>query len=217
MKDLVFFIPAQTTNKYHELGDLAPFGDTTLLQWKISQCKSLVDSQNIFVSSASSMIKNIANDEGVNYFESEGDSIEERIIAFSSQIDEKVIIWANATSPFLGHKEDKKMYESFLENKCDLLFTVSEKQDYAFFNKQKINFKNEFINRSLIDPIYICTNGAYIFEREFAIKQKHLLDTENIYFYKLNKFKSIEIKNILDYSISKELITMFFSEALSDK
>ena len=117
----------------------------------------------------------------------------------------------------MGHQEYKKMYEAFLENKCDLLLTVSEKRDYAFFNNQKINFKNEFIDRSSIDPIYICTNGAYIFEREFAIKQKHLLDTENIYFYKLNKFKSIEIKNILDYSISKELITMFFSEALSDK
>lgn len=216
MKDLVFFIPAQTTNKYHELGDLAPFGDTTLLQWKISQCKLLVDSEKIFVSSASSRIKNIANEEGVNHSDSEGDSIEERIIFFSNQIKEKVIIWANATSPFLGHQEYKKMYEAFLENKCDLLFTVSEKQDYAFFNNQKINFKNEFIDRSLIDPIYICTNGAYIFEKEFAIKQKHLLDTENIYFYKLNKFTSIEIKNILDYSISKELITMFFSEALRD-
>jgi len=216
MKDLVFFIPAQTTNKYHELGDLAPFGDTTLLQWKISQCKLLVDSEKIFVSSASSRIKNIANEEGVNHSDSEGDSIEERIIFFSNQIKEKVIIWANATSPFLGHQEYKKMYKAFLENKCDLLFTVSEKQDYAFFNNQKINFKNEFIDRSLIDPIYICTNGAYIFEKEFAIKQKHLLDTENIYFYKLNKFTSIEIKNILDYSISKELITMFFSEALRD-
>ena len=42
MKDLVFFIPAQETNKYHKLGDLAPFGDTTLLQWKISQCKKVV-------------------------------------------------------------------------------------------------------------------------------------------------------------------------------
>ena len=31
-------IPAQETNKYHKLGDLAPFGDTTLLEWKISQC-----------------------------------------------------------------------------------------------------------------------------------------------------------------------------------
>lgn len=217
MKELVFFIPAQKKNKYHELGDLAPFGDTTLLQWKISQCKLLVDSEKIFVSSTSSRIKNIARDEGINHLESKGDSIEERIIFFSNQIKEKVIIWANVTSPFLGHQEYKKMYEAFLENKCDLLFTVSEKRDYAFFNNQKINFKNEFIERSSIDPIYICTNGAYIFEREFAMTQKHLLDTEKTYLYKLNKFRSIEIKNILDYSISKELIAMFFSEALRNK
>jgi CMP-N-acetylneuraminic acid synthetase len=116
----------------------------------------------------------------------------------------------------LGHKEYKKMYEAFLENKCDLLLTVSEKKDYAFFNNQKINFKNKFIDRSTIEPIYISTDGAYMFEREFAIKQKHLLETENISFHKLNKFTSIEIKNILDYSISKELITIFFTNSLND-
>jgi CMP-N-acetylneuraminic acid synthetase len=173
--------------------------------------------KRIFVSSASNRIKNIAKDEGVNHFESEGGDIEERIVFFANKTKSDVIIWVNATAPFLGHQDYKKMYEAFLENKCDLLLTVSEKQDYAFFNNQKINFKKEFIDRSSIDPIYICTNGAYIFEREYAIKQKNLLDSENLYYYKLNKFTSIEIKNILDYSISKELITMFFSEALRDK
>ena len=216
MKELVFFIPAQEKNKYHELGDIAPFGDTTLLQWKISQCKLLVDSENIYVSSDSNRIKNIVRDEGIKHIESKGNSIEERINFFSNQIKEKIIIWANVTSPFLGHEEYKKMYEAFQGNKCELLLTVLEKKDYAFFNNQKINFKKEFIDRSVIDPVYICTNGAYIFEREFAINQKHLLDTEKTYLYKLNKFSSIEIKNILDYSISKELITMFFSEALND-
>ena len=216
MKDLVFFIPAQITNKYHELGDIAPFGDTTLLQWKISQCKLLVNGEKIFVSSSSSLIKNIAKEEGVNYIESQNDNVEERVILFSKQIKEKLIILTHVTHPFLGHHEYKKMYDAFLENKCDLLLTVSEKKDYAFFNNQKINFKNEFIDRSSIDPIYICTDGAYMFEREFAMKQKHLLETEKISFHQLNKFTSIEIKNILDYSISKELITMFFSEALRD-
>ena len=171
----------------------------------------------IFVSSTSSEIQKIAIDEGVNNFESEAGDIEERIISFSSQFRDKVIIWANSTAPFLGHHEYKKMYEVFLENKYDLVLTVSEKQDYAFFKNNKINFKNEFIDRSSIDPISICTNGAYVFESEFALKQKHLLDTEKIYFYKLDQFTSIEIKNILDYSISKELIAMFFSQALSDK
>ena len=114
MKDLVFFIPAQTTNKYHELGDLAPFGDTTLLQWKISQCKLLLDCEKIFVSSSSTVIKNIAQEEGVNYIESQNDNIEERIILFSKQIKEKLIILTHVTHPFLGHQEYKKMYEAYL-------------------------------------------------------------------------------------------------------
>jgi CMP-N-acetylneuraminic acid synthetase len=43
-------IPAQKHNKYHKMGDLAPFGDTTLLEWKISQCKEFIQPECIYVS-----------------------------------------------------------------------------------------------------------------------------------------------------------------------
>lgn len=216
MKDLVFFIPAQENNKYHKLGDIAPFGDTTLLQWKISQCKLLVEGKKIYVSSNSKKIENICLDEGVQFFRRKADSIEAQIRFFSSEIKDKVIIWTNVTAPFLGKKEYQKIYEVYSESNCDLLITVSEKQDYAFSNNHKINFGNEFTDRSKIDPIQICSNGAFVFETKFALRQKNILDTKKLFLYKLNKFTSIEIKNILDYSISRELIAMYFSETLKE-
>ena len=40
-------IPAQEKNRYHDQGDLAPFGQTTLLEWKIAQCKEFVELSQI--------------------------------------------------------------------------------------------------------------------------------------------------------------------------
>ena len=39
MNGINIIIPAQEKNKYSEYGDLVSFGETTLLEWKISQTK----------------------------------------------------------------------------------------------------------------------------------------------------------------------------------
>ena len=53
-------IPAQEKNRYHDQGDLAPFGQTTLLEWKIAQCKEFVELSQINICSDSEVIKEIA-------------------------------------------------------------------------------------------------------------------------------------------------------------
>ena len=42
-------IPALKKNRYSPKGDLASWGNTTLLEWKISQAKKINDIQNIYV------------------------------------------------------------------------------------------------------------------------------------------------------------------------
>ena len=212
MNNLVFFIPAQEENKYHKLGDLAPFGDTTLLQWKISQCKAVVNSDCIYISSHSNKIKNIAKSEGVNYIERVNTDIESELKILANSIKEGTIIWTNVTSPFLHKSEYLKMYEEFISNDCDLLISTRERKVYAFYNNKKVNFMDKFIRRNEITPINICTNGAYIFNKEYICTNKNLLDAKNIYLSTLEKLPSIEIKDILDYSISKELISLYFKK-----
>ena len=212
MKDLVFFIAAQETNKYHELGDLAPFGDTTLLQWKISQCKKIVEDDCIYISSASDKVEDICIVENINYIRRTGLNIENELKLFSNKNRESTIIWANTTAPFLGNIEFLKMYYKFIDSKCDLLVSVLEKKDYVFYNKEKVNFKGFFTDRASIDPVFIATNGAYIFNNNAVNQSNNILDTEKIYFYKLDKLSAIEIKDIIDYSISKDLISIHFNK-----
>ena len=129
----------------------------------------IVDDSNIYVSSKSKKIKNISEKEGVNYLERNGYEIESELRIFAKNIKEDVIIWTNVTSPFIGEFEYKEMYKKFTSNSCNLLISALERKDYAFYNNRKINFKSEFVNRSNIKPINICTNGAYIFSREYII------------------------------------------------
>ena len=42
-------IPASEKNKYSKKGDLSDWGDTSLLEWKISQAKKVRNIKNIFV------------------------------------------------------------------------------------------------------------------------------------------------------------------------
>ena len=108
------------------------------------------------------------------------------------------------------------MYKEFTSNDCNLLISVLEKNDYAFYDYKKINFENIFIDRTSITPIDICTNGAYIFNREYIVQTNSLLDTEKIYLSKLDKMPSVEIKDIIDYSVSKDLISLYFSNLVKN-
>jgi CMP-N-acetylneuraminic acid synthetase len=216
MKSLVFFIPAQQENKYHKLGDLAPFGDTTLLQWKISQCKKIVDNNCIYVSSSSDMVEEIVKKESVNYIKRKKVNIEDEIKLLANSIKEDVIIWTSATSPFLSEIEYMAMYSKFNTKGCDLLISTIEKKDYGFYNDIKINFNSLMVRRDEINPIYLCTNGAYILNKKFILQKENILDTDNIFLYKLDKFSAIEIKDLTDYSISKELISTYFENKLGN-
>jgi CMP-N-acetylneuraminic acid synthetase len=216
MKNVVFFIPAQQENKYHELGDLAPFGDTTLLQWKISQCKKNVDSNCIYISSSSDVIADIAKKEGVNYIKRNKIDIKEEIKLLANNIEEDTIIWTNVTSPFLCEIKYMDMYSKFNTNSCDLLASTIEKKDYAFHNGAKINFHSFTTRRDEINPIYLCTNGAYIFNKKLILRKENILDADNVFLYKLDKFSAIEIKDLTDYSISKELISTYFENMLEN-
>lgn len=216
MMDVAIFIPAQETNKYHKLGDIAPFGDTTLLNWKISQCKEFVHPSQIFVSSDSTRIKEISEKEGVNHIarESYNSPIVEQIRFFANCVDCSSILWVNVTSPFLGGGEYSSMLETFTSNKqCKLLVSTIEKHEYVFFGNNKVNFKS-LTPRSELKPVNICTNGAFLIDRESLIEGNVLDNMNEVCFYNLDTISSTEIKDIESYSIAQSLIVLYFSRLL---
>tara|TARA_Y100001970_G_scaffold29649_1_gene36729 strand:+ start:698 stop:1345 length:648 start_codon:yes stop_codon:yes gene_type:complete len=207
-------IPAQEKNRYHDQGDLAPFGQTTLLEWKIAQCKEFVELSQINICSDSEVIKEIAQKEGINYIKRKtGLSYKEMIFKSIEAVDVKDIILINTTSPFIGSKIYKNMYDEFKSKKLNSLISVEKKNEYIFFEEKKFNFKDNFTPRENVKPIYIATNGCYIFNRDFAINNEKFLSS-NPSLFPVDSFTATEIKDIKDYKIAREMITMYFQEDL---
>ncbi len=209
-------IPAQETNKYHKLGDLAPFGDTTLLEWKISQCKEFAKISQIYISSDSEKIEEIAQKEEVNFIKrkkqiSYGQIIKDTLL----EVKEEVVLWTNPTSPFLGFKDYQSMINKFTDYKnTSSIVSVYSKYDYAYYDNKRLNFSDTFIPRNEIIPVQIVTNGCYIIKKDIAI-QIDSLYTDNPFLYELDYLSSVEIKDMHIYEISKELISSYFKKDLN--
>jgi len=213
--DLVIIIPAQDTNQYHKDGDLAPFGDTTLLEWKISQCKEIISNNKIYISSDSELIKEISIQEDIGFIHRDkGMEYSDIIYSTLSSVNAEFILWTNPTSPFIGYNDYSKMInEVSLDNSISSLVSIYEKHDYVYYNNKRLNFYNKFTNRNTIKPIQIMTNGCYIIKKEKAIQLQSLYD-DSPSFYKLDYLSSIEIKDFMTYSISNELISSYFKREL---
>lgn len=214
--DLAVVIPAIDNNRYNKFGDLALFGDTTLLEWKISQCKEFIDESLIYITSNCQAIKEIAKKENVHYIERGKDTEYASILVNTvQQITQSSIMWTNPTSPFLGYNDYKKMIEQYMNlSKHDSLISVREKKDFAIFKNKRLNFAEQLSSREDIEPIYILTNGCYIMSKEDIITRKSLYG-ESPFLYKLGTLSSIEIKDLDSYEISKELISSYFRRDLN--
>ena len=207
-------IPAQEKNRYHEQGDLAPFGQTTLLEWKIAQCKEFAELSQINICSDSEIIKEIAQKEGLNYIKRKaGLSYKEMLFKSVEAIDVKDVILINTTSPFIGSKIYKDMYNEYKSKKLNSLISVEKKKEYIFFDEEKFNFNDNFTPRENVKPIYIATNGCYIFNRDLALDHQKFL-SNNPSLFEVDSFTATEIKDIKDYKIAREMITIYFQEDL---
>ena len=190
-------IPASEKNKYSKKGDLSNWGDTSLLEWKISQAKKIKNIKNIYVTTKSKIIKNIALDSGVLVIgRNNKDDLKNLYKHTAKKISSDYILWLNCTFPFLSEKTINKFLNSFKKKgkKSDSAFMYFLEKEYFYKNLNPINFsfKNMIIERNKITPLKKISNGAFIF------KKKSILNDDNFgsepFFYKIDWFNSLEIK-----------------------
>ena len=208
-------IPAQGKNQYHELGDLSTFGGTTLLEWKISQCKDFIKTSEIYVSSSSLKIKEVCQREGVNFIERmQGDDYKDMLNLSLKIIPTNTVIVLNSTSPFMGGVVVRQMYKNFLELNLGYLTSVQKKYEYIVFKNKRLNFTEKNKLRKGIDPIYILTNGCNIIDiAKWKSGQDVFLGEQNL--FEVDALTSIEICEIDDYSMANELISLYFKRNLN--
>ena len=76
-------VPALDRNQYYSNGDLVAFGDTTLLEWKISQVLGFARKENVYVSTPSDKIIDLVKNFGGNFIKRDQGNELSRHIFFS--------------------------------------------------------------------------------------------------------------------------------------
>lgn len=215
MDTVAIVIPVLTGNKYHEKGDLAPFGDTTLLEWKVSQLRKMASKIKIYITSPDDDLPEKVNCDGVEFIlRPQNIDFSETVSHVIGEISESTILWTNVTSPFLGEKDYDFLLAEYMaldRQRFDSLVAVFELNDYAVCENKPVNFSTSNTPpRSQVPPVSLVTNGCYLFEREKSVDGIFGLSP----FYRpLSKLAATEIKDMDDLVIANHMIARYILES----
>lgn len=213
MDDIAVIIPALESNVYHQDGDLAPFGDMSLFEWKLTQVNRLVPQKQIYVTSPSDRIRAITESNGSVFIQrKDGLTINRMIVSAISEVRESTVLWTYATSPYVGSKDYDRYIECYrdLETPYDSLATTFSMSQYTFFSDRPLNFDMKAIeSRRNLDPVRIITNGCFIIARDLAIEVGGYYGNHP-YLCDVDRLTSMEVKTFDDLAIANDLITLYF-------
>jgi len=220
--DIGVVIPVRLGSSRIEQKALLEFNGTNLLEWKISQLKRVIDNKNIYVSTESSLLKDIAYSNDVNvhhrdYYLADGHkaAFSEVITGVVKDIPYEHIAWITTVVPLMSPDEYKKGFELYIQNvinsnKYDSLFASNLLKEYLWDETKPINYqadKNHTISQHLPN-IYQVTNGLYMRDRESILKENYFLGKKT-FKYEVSKLAAIDIDEYEDYEIAKALIPIY--------
>ena len=107
---------------------------------------------------------------------------------------------------------DRKPLKKFfdLPEDQDSIITVFKEQEYIFFENKTLNFDLPAMqSRNAIEPVYRMTNGCFISHKESYKKHRRYFG-QFPYYYEVDKFTALEIKDVDHYEIATSLLSMYF-------
>ena len=214
--NIIVIIPALEKNKYSLKGDLCPWGETTLLEWKVSQARKIKFIKDIIVSSPSLKIKKKCEEIGVNFLKRKSNK---NLTKFYSEISKKFptcyLMFLNPTSPFISSSLINKivLYYNNKKNNYDSILSTKNLKEYLFMNGTSISFdaKKTLKSRSLINVIKQLTNGISIITSKSCFEKKSFIGYKPL-FYEIDWLSSLEIKTIDDYKMYDQLINYYLEK-----
>lgn len=211
--DVAIVIPAIDVNQYYPEGDLVKFGDTTLLEWKISQVLEVVEKKNIFIATTSDKIVDLVQDYGVQTIKRRDTDDSTQWIGKSVEpVEKKNILWTHVTSPFIAARDYEAMLEKFfnLPEENDSLIVVYKENEYFFFRDKPLNFDvDAYQSRKMLDPVYRITNGCYITPRESYLQGRKYFGRAP-YYYEVDRLTALEIKDVDHFQMASSLLSWYF-------
>lgn len=208
MKELIIVIPVLSNNRHFKDGDLKQISGISLVQWKINQMSTLIESYSTYLFSKD-MIKLLNNQKKVVFVEREDELVGSMISKIKKMFCGKCVLWINCNVPFVN---EKTIIDAIIEFKGQIEYTslvpVVEENSFFVFNDEPINFSlKDELSRDNNLTLQKLANSFYIFDVD-SIKSN--LITDNPLYYNISKKESYE----LDSDISESEIKNRFIEFL---
>ncbi len=215
---VVAIIPALEINKYSSHGDLASWGDSNLLEWKVSQLKNVSEIDRVVVSTDSDKIIAIANKIGIESFKRNKNlSLEDSLLHVCTKLESNDhILWANPTSPFLGQRIFSSLINEYFlrDSPVDGLVTSRVQHEFLYTEAGPINFDNiAIMSRDQLPDVYMVTNGAYLSRCEDVLKRGRMFG-KNPRFFEIPWLASLELQESEQMGLFSSLIQKYLKEDL---
>lgn len=217
-------IPARKGSKRLPNKNILELNGKPLIQWTIEAAKDSIYLQDIFVTSDSDEILEIAKKNGVQLIKrpkelaldtsTTFEAIKHALKSINKNFDFLVLL--QPTSPLRNTKHINEAIE-FLFNKKECLGVVSvSKLEHSPIwsntlpdDKNMENFiKKEFISvRSQdLDSFYRINGAIYIFKIKEILKQNEFFYNKNVFAYEMKKTDSIDIDELIDFKLAEVLL-----------
>lgn len=215
-KKITAIVPARKESSRLKNKNILPFGERTLLEYKLRQLKKVGEIDSIIISSDDDDILRIGEENGVRVLKRPGE-YSERDCPFGlfveyicSQVDGDDILWACCTSPFVDEKlysyaiglYREKLYEDY-----DSLISVQKLNRFVMDKNGPVNYQKglKHKNSEQLDDLLLFTNGVVIAPREKMIEWKYTWG--NVPFMlEIDKKTGIDISDQYDYEVAKFLL-----------
>lgn len=207
-------IPVRKGSRRLKNKNIAPFSDSTLLEYKIKQLKNVSSIDNIVVSSDCDYMLDMSSKLGVSTYKRKPEYCDEKTKPFGevvahicSNVSGENIVWATCTSPLVEASDYEEAIEIYKRKKLegyDSLMSVEEFHRYIWTDKGPLNYELgiKHVPSQELKALYRVTDGILIAPRKKMIEWKYFHGS-NPHMHIMDKRSSIDIDDPLDMACAK--------------
>ena len=200
-KEIIGLIPVKGSSERVPMKNLRKFGDSSLFELKLSQLNKARGFEKIIVSSEEDKILSIAEKKGFGIHErdpkySTSDIPMSDVYSnIASEIEGENIAWINVTNPLADSDCYTNAINAYreMDSKHNCLLSVSEVQDYLFYEGYPVNFKpNPWPKSQDLSGVLEMTFVINILKRKNMERWGSCVGSSP-YFYHLSRLESWDI------------------------
>tara|TARA_A200000159_G_scaffold3397_1_gene3503 strand:+ start:8065 stop:8727 length:663 start_codon:yes stop_codon:yes gene_type:complete len=206
---IVAIVPVRAGSQRVPKKGFRPFGDTTLIDLKLSILTQVDKIDEIIVTTDSSEVLEIADKYGVTkhtrdpYFASSECTGSEIFEYFTTITSAEHIIYTPPTAPFLTKEHYEACIEAYSKQDCDSVATVAAVKHHMWLDGKPINYEIESSpNSQDLPDIFRITYGICLNSRSGMAKHKNVVG-RNPHFICLDEIEAFDIDTLLDFEFAE--------------